>query len=283
MSESSIPQLCIETDLGQALAAGAAIANPRKNPGMDGEHFVVVPDGFKVRPLPSLEIPKRPKGLVRLRDAASFTRYFNEHKVPRSRIYALLQPAKFLAVFDDFEGSMRGETLDIDVDSQADWREFRAVFDVPASTEWTTWTGAHKKAMTQTEFAEFLLDNMPDVVKPSGSELYDAALSFEASTSGSFVATQRLQDGSHNLQWKADNNSAGTVKLPEFIGLSIPVFENEAPVPIDARLRYRVTNGSLKIWFELVRPHKVLEQAFRDVWARIETGAGVAILLGSPE
>jgi uncharacterized protein YfdQ (DUF2303 family) len=280
---SEILSPILESESGQLLSAGAALAQPRKNPENDGRSYAVIPEGFRIADLPVLAVPKRPKGLVRLRDAASFTRYFVEHKVPRSRIYALLQPAKFLAVFDDFEGSTRGDKVDIDVDSQADWREFRAVFDVPASNEWTTWTGAHKKAMTQTEFAEFLLDNMPDVVNPSGSELYDAALSFEASTSGSFVATQRLQDGSHNLQWKADNNSAGTVKLPEFIGLSIPVFENESPVPLQARLRYRVTNGALKIWFELVRPHKVLEQAFRDVWSRIEAGAGVPILLGSPE
>ncbi len=266
-------------DLHAALQAGAALSAPRVLNGKSDKPFVLVPEGFTLQTTPQVSLPDWPKALVKLRDARSFITYFTDHKVERSRIYALLQPAKFLAVFDDFDTSAKTG----DTDEQADWRDFRAVFDVPASNEWTTWTGANKKPMSQTEFAEFLLDNMPDVVSPSGSELYDAALCFEASSSGSFIATQRLQDGSHNLQWKADNNSAGSVKLPEFIGLSIPVFENESPVPIDARLRYRVTNGQLKIWFELVRPHKVLEQAFRDIWASIEAGAGVPILLGSPE
>lgn len=44
-----------------------------------------------------------------------------------------------------------------------------------------------------------------------------------------------------------------------------------------------MNNGVLKIWYELVRPHKVLEAAFRAVWAQIEEQTGTKILLGSPE
>jgi hypothetical protein len=65
--------------------------------------------------------------------------------------------------------------------------------------------------------------------------------------------------------------------------LCISVFENEAPREIDARLRYRVKDGALTIWFELVRPHKVLEAAFRETWARIEQETQTPILLGAPE
>ena len=71
--------------------------------------------------------------------------------------------------------------------------------------------------------------------------------------------------------------------LPELLTLSIPVFENEAPRELTARLSYRIKEGRLSIWFELVRPHKLVEAAFRDTWARIAEETGVLLLLGSPE
>lgn len=269
-----------DTSAAALIAAGLALASPQKNPDPDGRHFVVVPKGFElIETLPVAASPARPKALAKLRDAASFIRYFKDHAEGRSRVYATMEPARFLAVFDDFDDMDGSE----DMSSQADWREFRAVFEVPASREWKLWTAANRKHMGQLAFAEFLQDNLPDVVTPDGATLLEMALNFEAAQTGTFVATQRLQNGNHNLQWKADNNAGGTVQLPEQIVLRIPVFENEEPSELHARLRYRVKEGTLSIWYELVRPHKVLETAFRATWKRIEEEAEAVVLLGTPE
>lgn len=268
-------------DMHTLLQALAGLAKPQKNPDADGRHYTVVPEGWQVKELPTTGIPDRAHATVKLRDAASFIRFYNDHKVAWSRVYASLDPASFVAVFDELQTTAEAGP-DI-VTDQADWRGFRAEFKVPASREWGIWTSANRKQFSQLSFAEFLQDNLPDVAQPDGATLLEMSLNFEAAQSGNFIASQRLQDGSHNLQWKADNNSTGTVKLPEFITLRIPVFENEAPSEITARLRYRVGDGKLAIWFELVRPHKVLEAAFRATWARIQADAGAVILLGSPE
>lgn len=274
-------------DMRTLIEALAAIGKPQKNPDADGRHYTVVPEGWGCEQLPILDTPQRCHATVKLRDAASFIAYFNDHAVARSRVYGCLDPASFTAVFDDFDVAAskqhEDEDKNVEVWQQADWRGFRAELKVPASREWLIWTNANRKHMGQLAFAEFLQDNLPDVAEPTGAALLEMALNFEASSAGAFVATQRLQDGSHNLTWKADNNASGTVKLPEFITLSIPVFENEEPSLLPARLRYRVKDGSLAIWFELVRPHKVLETAFRATWARIEAATGTHILLGSPE
>ena len=278
MDPRTTPQLGINPGDTQALlAAAAAMGQPRKNPDADGKHYAVVPEGYKLAELPVQSLPERCRATTKLRDAASFIRYFNDHKAANSRIYASLDPACFLAVFDDFG------TAELHPHDQADWRGFRAEFKVPPSREWNLWNSANRKQMSQLAFAEFLQDNLPDVKAPDGATLLEMALNFEAAQSGNFIAAQRLQDGSHNLQWKADNNSTGTVKLPEFITVSIPVFENEAPTKMQARLRYRVPDGKLAIWFELVRPHKVLKAAFRATWARIATEAEAVLLLGTPE
>jgi uncharacterized protein YfdQ (DUF2303 family) len=270
-----------EEAISALIEQGAAIATPKRNPGQHGDDYAALPDGWELAALPVAGAPQHPKAIVKLRDAASFVRYVNDHKAPRSRIYAAMEPASFLAVFDEFH-TIDPEDAD-GVQGQADWREFRVQFQLPASREWQLWNNANRKHMSQQAFGEFLEDNLPDVVSPDGATLLEMAMNFEAATAGSYVANQRLQDGSHDLQWRADNNASGSVRLPASIELSIPVFENDAWRALQARLRYRITEGKLSIWYELVRPHKVIEAAFREAWQRIADDTAVPILLGSPE
>lgn len=256
---------------------------PQRNPDQDGAHFVVVPQGYHVEDLPLLEEPPRPTSTVKLRDASSFITYWKDHAGPASRIYATLTPAVFLAVLDDYHPTDSENSGNPPPEAQGNHRQFRAEFKVPASREWETWTAANRKHMSQLGFAEFLQDNLPDVVEPSGADLLEMSLNFEAAQSGNFVASHRLQDGSHNLQWKADNNASGSIKLPELIKLRIPVFEKTEPVDVEARLRYRIKQDALAIWYELVRPHRVLDAAFRITWERIENDCSTTILHGTPE
>ncbi|MEW9586274.1 DUF2303 family protein [Paraburkholderia sp. DGU8] len=273
-----------EKDAAAILAAGISLAGPHKSPLNDGVPFVVVPEGYKVEHLLERdESPARAAGVVKLRDANSFVSYFNRQKRPESLIYASLDPAKILGVVDDhlaYDDALSGDHWA----KGANWRGYRLEFAVPASREWKTWTGKDRQPMTQLELAELIEDNLPDIVSPDGSTMLSVALNFEASKEGNFVSATRLQDGSTNFVWKEDVNATGNkIAMPSQITLSIPVFENGAPYSVDARIKYRVQNGTLKIWYELVRPHKVLEVAFRAIWSQIEEQTTTKILLGSPE
>lgn len=274
----SVSDLRLQTKL--LLDTGAAIG--KAHPATGGPRaapYVTVPEGYRVVATPERTVPDAP-GTAKLRDATSFILFVNAHKLKHSRIYATLDPARFLAVIDDYFPTRQGPD---EPESTHAWREFRADFKVPQSREWIEWNSKDGSQMSQKAFAQFIEDNLPDVIKPDGATLLEMSLNFEAAQAGHFIATQRLQDGSHNLQWKADNNATGTVKLPESITLAIPVFENEAPQQLSARLRYRVAEGKLSIWYELIRPHKVIEAAFMATWKRIATETGLPILLGTPE
>jgi uncharacterized protein YfdQ (DUF2303 family) len=263
------------------LAAGTSLAGPQKSPLNDGMPFVVVPEGYKVEHIFERdESPARATGTVKLRDANSFVTYFNRQKRAESLIYASLDPAKILGVIDDH----RAYGTEFTNEDGANWRSYRVEFAVPASREWKTWTGRDRQPMTQLELAELIEDNLPDIINPDGSTMLSVALNFEASKEGNFVSATRLQDGSTNFVWKEDVNATGNkIAMPSQISLSIPVFENGEPYSVDARIKYRVQNGTLKIWYELVRPHKVLEAAFRAIWSQIEEQTATKILLGSPE
>lgn len=272
----------MNSNTAATLAAGTALGDPKHHAGVaDGLPYAVIPSGYEIKELPKLLQPARPIAKVKLRDAASLIQFYKDHAHPQSRIYATIDPPTFIAVIDDFCAANHEATIA----SQSAWRDYRATLDLPLSREWNTWKGKNNQRMTQLQFAEFLQDNIPDVIKPDGTALLEMALDFEATQSGKFVAGQRLKDGSQNLQWVADNNASNSVELPDMITLSIPVFENSAPSTIEARLRYRIdkNEGKLTLWYELVRPHKVLEAAFRNTWATIAKEASATILLGTPE
>jgi uncharacterized protein YfdQ (DUF2303 family) len=272
-----------ERDVAAVLAAGVSLACAQKSSLQDGKPFVIVPEGYKAQIVDEVfNNPARVTGVVKLRDATSFVNYFNRQKRPESLIYASLDPAKILGVIDDhlaYEYAGDG-----DPSKGANWRGYRVEFAVPASREWKVWTGKDRKALNQLEFAELIEDNLPDIVTPDGSTMLSVALNFEASKEGNFVSAARLQDGSTNFVWKEDVNATGNkVAMPSQITLEIPVFENGQPSPVEARIKYRIKDGNLTIWYELVRPHKVLEAAFRSIWSQIEEQTSTTILLGSPE
>jgi uncharacterized protein YfdQ (DUF2303 family) len=248
---------------------------PKPHPDKEGTPFVVLLDSDgsqKVVPLPPEQRPMRHKGTIQMFDVSSFAMLVSELKTPATRIYGVSTPARFVAVINDH------------LQDAAAWRDFRVNFSVPHSIEWTTWTKSNRQRMGQESFALFLEDNLPDVNFPTGAELLEIILDFEASKTGTFRSAARLQDGSINFVW-ADQNAGrdgGQVKLPPVFKLAIPVFENSEPVELNARLKYRLSECNLQLWYELERPHKVLEAAFRDLWEEIEQ-LDCPVLRGTPE
>lgn len=57
--------------------------------------------------------------------------------------------------------------------------------------------------------------------------------------------------------------------MPEKLTLAIEPFEGAGRYPVEAYLRYRVDNGQLTLWVELVRPEEVLRTAFDAIRAEI--------------
>ena len=72
------------------------------------------------------------------------------------------------------------------------------------------------------------------------------------------------------------------MQVPEEFTIGISVLEGGAPYSMNARLRYRIADaGKLTMWFELIRPHKILEDAAAEVWTQIETETGLKVFNGS--
>ena len=52
---------------------------------------------------------------------------------------------------------------------------------------------------------------------------------------------------------------------------------------VQCRLRYRIGDGgNLTMWYEIIRAHKIMEDAITAVWKDIEDGTGKKIFNGDP-
>jgi uncharacterized protein YfdQ (DUF2303 family) len=81
---------------------------------------------------------------------------------------------------------------------------------------------------------------------------------------------------------KEGTASKGKLQVPQVFTIGIPVFEGGARYAVDARLRYRIAEGGkLSLWFDLLRPHKILEDALRELRTVIELRTELQAFSGS--
>lgn len=267
-----------------ALTAGMQLS-PKviASPLQDGVPFVVLRDADGKERMEDLHArfacPARKKGSIVLNDADSFVAVWKKHNAPNSSIYAKLKPATFLAVFDD-----HGTT-------EPAYREFRASYTIAHSKEYESWNGRNKQKFEGNEaFALWIEDQLPDFVKPEGAKMMEIALNMRVNQGAAFGNAVRLADGDTELSYTNNVEASarvgtGKVKIPEEFEISIPVFDglDAKSYAFKARFRYRLAGSTLSLWYELIRPHKVIEQAFADLLQKIEKETKAKALFGSPE
>lgn len=252
---------------------------------------ILTPEGYKSQVLTSpdllnalehnLQAPLRKKCTVHLRSADSFIQYVNQHKVPE--ICSIWCDANFenstaqlIAIFDDHGTTATG------------WRDHIALYDPVQSVEWKRWQSHDRKGFSQAGFAEFIEDNLPDIASvegmPTATQMLEMATELEINQDSRFKSQVRLQSGGVELGFvqKEDDATLEKMRLFNQFSLGLPPFLNGSPFRLDARLRYRVKDGVLSFWYELIRPDLVFKAAAEEELAKIAESTGIAILQGDP-
>lgn len=226
--------------------------------------------------------PQRKKGTITITDLVSFVEYINRHKIDGlTSIYCTANYAhseiKLTGIINDHDGDANGQQ----------WRDFSVVYAPEFSEEWKRWTSKNNEPQTQAEFAGFIEDNLNDIATaegmPSGKDLYEMALCFEANQDKTFRSKMRIQSGGIEFSL-TDTDDAQTVekmKMFEKIAIGIPVFWGGVGYEIRARLKYRLNQGALKFWYELIRQDKVIEDATKTMIADIKIKTGLPLYFGT--
>ena len=268
------------------LHAGQELADPKENPHDHGRAYAIVPEGSKIEYLERPDYPPRRTGTVKLNDTASFLEYWKRQHGGESYIYGSMMPAQFLAVFNENCRPTQDEKY------LGNWRDHRAHYALQHSDEWNTWAKMDKQAFEGNEkFAYWLEDNMLDIKNPAPAKFMDIALNMRVKQGQVFGNKVNLNDGNIVLEYtnqvegSAQSSSGGKIAIPEKFEISIPVFKglDAKRYTIEARFRYRLTGGVLRIQYELVRPAKVMEAALKEMLAEIQKVAKTDVLFGLPE
>lgn len=230
--------------------------------------FAIIPEGFDVRSLEAMmEDKEQIKQGVSVTSASSFIAYLSRYKDERTVIFADVKRTCFSGRLDYHLNSITPEK-----------NTHRVVYDCPLSDEWQAFIKHDKSKFDQIEFAEFIENYIncvapvsDDYKGPAGAELLAMVLAFQETRESAFKSVQRLSDGTCQFSFSNEKSGSGNTQLPEKISLALAPFHNGEKYQIDARIRYRLREGRLSLWFELIEPDKIIEHAFNEIMVELET------------
>lgn len=264
----------MQQTLQQLLQFAQAIGKPIDHPTL-ATPVALLPDGVKVESLEKLlPQPVRARQTVRIIDATSFIAYVNRFATPATSVFC-----------NGPEGRTFRAVFDYHTPEAPAWMEHSAVYCCPLTVEWGAWSGKDRKPMTQEEFGEFIENNVKDIVTPpdqpgapTAAEMLEISLTLEAKKNISFRQGTRLDNGQVQLTYHEEIDgragATGQLNIPEQFFIGIKPFLGGEGFLITARFRYRIREGRLAMWYELVRPDKVLEEAYNAVRKQIGDSIG---------
>lgn len=227
----------------------------------------VVPTSHRVESLEQFQLnPYLIRQNVDLISITSLIAYVQKYKDERTAIFADNTKTKVVAVLD-YHASP----------SSPEWAKHKAVYDCRLSKEWQEWAGRNGRMQSQIDFGEFIENHISDIAAvgetyagPSGVELLEMVLAFQETRKSEFKSVKRLHDGTTQFAYSDEKSGGGNTQLPEKISLAIAPFHNGNTYQVDARFRYRIKEGQLILWYELIDPEKIVEHAFSEIVTELQ-------------
>jgi len=274
------PQISPPANTETVFEHAQRLASPMEASGAwRGAPVVLVPKGWTPVAVPGWKPtvpPDHVSGVIRMEDGESFARYVADFKTVTSQVFGSRTDDQRLVVraVIDYHGK----------EGSVQFCEHLVEFTPKLAVPWVRWTAVDRKPFGQAEFAQFLEDNLADIQHPSGADLLTIINTLEIDGTLVFQKAIRLQDGTVKFSFQNDQRAkSGDVSVPSEFHLALQVFEGEPHLRVQARLRYRLSSsGELKVWFELVNPHKAVDVATLLVLERIQKGCGIRPFLGRP-
>lgn len=226
--------------------------------------------------------PRRKTGSVTITQHDSFTDYLAKHALPETEVWADIDKDRVVAVINA-HGPASG---DPDDEGTAGWGDHRATLQLVPTQDWRDWTGNSGKMVSQTEFAEFVEQHLPNFVRPSAADMLELAQTIKGNTKVSFESSKRVKSGETAIEWREDTTAAagkkGTLEIPDTIDLGMQVYEGGAPYKLTARFRYRIGGGQLALGYVLERAGDVKRDSFGQVVGQVAADTGREVWHGTP-
>ena len=250
----------LQSEMQSAIDLGKSIGTVQM---VNGVPMVIVPKGYEVNFHPDIqpELHRIEETRI-LQTIGSFVEFVNEFKTDEMVIFIDDAKNSFQAIFDYHKDAF-----------SPDYCKFKASYECPYSDEWAEWKNRNRVKMDQWTFAQFIESNIADIVEPSGAEMLSCVLAIESVKTVDFSSAIRLNDGQVQFKYEEEINGSkknDSFKIPEEFSIGVPIFKNGKGYKIKAKLRYRIKDSGLSLWYELIKPQKTIDDAFEGVKEIVE-------------
>lgn len=262
------------------LSLGAMAVPIQTLPG--AEPLVIIPNTTKTESLAKFFPPARISRKVTLLEAGSFVEYVNRFKTDDTLIFATVSEtgAKFMAMLD-----YHGAAPALKPAYCAHVAEFEAI----QTPEWKIWKSVDRTPLNQVAFATFLEDNAGLFVEPNGAELLELVRSLHGHKNARFNTSVRLNNGAYSVGYDEDivvkssnTTTSGELELPPVIKAGMSVFQGADAYEIPARLKTRIEDRRLVLFYETIALHKIVRESILLLVKQIADGTDIIPLLGNP-
>lgn len=236
---------------------------------LDEKHpYVILGEDQRIQNLDYLrDAPSRIKADFKAESLESFIAYIEKFKNLKTALFCSQKHTWLRAI------------IDYHANNSPSWATHHVAYAPELSPQWKNWIFYSAKWFSQESFANFIENNLSDIVQPSGAELLEIASSLEAKKSTDFKSAIRLKDGTSELSFM--DTLQTKVAVPAKIILGISPFENSRNYMLSARLRYRIKENDLEFCYLLDRPEKILEEEFKSMLMELESQTGIEPYLGT--
>ena len=242
----------------------------------------ITPGGMEMHSLEKLvdkraERPKQLEQRITLLSSDSFIDYYNKFSTLDSAIFVDQEEGNFVAILDYHANH---ET--------PAWCKHVARYTCPKTKEFNTWLRNNNNRMEQEDFALFIEENSRNIVEPNAAEMLEIASSLKAKKDVEFKSGIRLDNGETQFEYTetigTNAGISGQLNIPEKIKINARAFQGGDNYELEARFRYRITPSGLQMWYTLITPHLVIEDAVNQVIEQVKNNIsqGSVFISASP-
>jgi len=239
------------------------------------------------------DVKARRKGTGQAETLESFIDLINRHKDDQSALFGRCSwPEPKITAVLNYNAA----------DAEVRPADHRIVYAFPLTDEFKAWVGFHNKPMGQEVFAAFLEEHAAELAAPEDGERseYERLFNELMATPSEVVALSRhlevyvnskakqgirLQSGERQVEFSEDHVDAKgqKVTIPGIFIVSVPAFVDGEVVRIPARLKYRITGGEIKWFYQLYRWESFLREQVGFDLKKAAEKAALPYFEGSPE
>ena len=228
------------------------------------------------------DTPKRITDHVEVGNVATLLNYWTKYSDEWSEMWADPDKRTLTAIIDAHTGT-DGSGGD------ADWQGHRATLTLALSEPLIAWMTKNLKPLSQEDFGEFIEDQMPHILTPTGAELMELVHGLEVNQTAEFKSGVRLKTGARQIHYAETvegRTRQGSVEVPDHITLRLPIWHGDDDShELTATLRFRPNvprQGQVALLYKLAGVRELLDGAFAALVGSVETEIGRPVYYGTP-